>query len=46
VPGLIHASGHYRNGILLAPITAKAIADLVTAGATDIELESFRPNRF
>ena len=46
VPGLIHASGHYRNGILLAPITAKAIADLVTAGATDIDLESFRPDRF
>ena len=33
VPGLIHASGHYRNGVLLAPITAKAIADLVIAGA-------------
>ena len=46
VPGLIHATGHYRNGILLAPITAKAIADIVLHGATDIELESFRPDRF
>ncbi len=29
VPGLFHATGHYRNGILLAPITAAVIADLV-----------------
>jgi glycine oxidase len=46
VPGLLHACGHYRNGVLLAPITAKAIADLVTAGATEIDLGSFRPDRF
>jgi glycine oxidase len=46
VPGLIHASGHYRNGVLLAPITAKAIADLVVAGATDVDLKSFRADRF
>ena len=46
VPGLFHATGHYRNGVLLAPITARAVADLVTAGATDIDLESFRPDRF
>jgi len=28
VPGIVHASGHYRNGVLLAPITASLIADL------------------
>lgn len=46
VPGLIHASGHYRNGVLLAPITAKAIADLVAGGRTDVDLKSFRVDRF
>jgi len=29
-PSLIYATGHYRNGILLAPITAKMVAELVT----------------
>jgi glycine oxidase len=28
-PGLVVATGHYRNGVLLAPITADAVADLV-----------------
>jgi len=32
-PGLILATGHYRNGILLAPVTAVAVADLVDSGA-------------
>jgi glycine oxidase len=32
-PGLILATGHYRNGILLAPVTAAAVADLVDSGA-------------
>lgn len=45
-PGLIHASGHYRNGILLAPITARLIADLVIDGRPDPALEYFRPDRF
>lgn len=29
IPGLFMATGHYRNGILLAPITAKIMADLI-----------------
>jgi glycine oxidase len=29
VPGLVYATGHYRNGVLLAPLTAKMVADLV-----------------
>lgn len=32
-PGLILATGHYRNGILLAPVTAAAVANLVESGA-------------
>ncbi len=46
MPGIIHASGHYRNGVLLAPITAKLIADLIVEGKRDRALESFRPDRF
>jgi glycine/D-amino acid oxidase-like deaminating enzyme len=46
VPGLIHASGHYRNGVLLAPITAKVIADWIVEGKTDDCLRDFRPDRF
>jgi glycine oxidase len=30
------ATGHYRNGIMLAPITAQIVSDLVTRGATDV----------
>ena len=40
------ASGHHRNGILLAPVTADLIADLVLTGAADPLLEDFDPGRF
>ena len=46
MPGLIHASGHYRNGVLLAPITAKLIGDLIVEGKRDPAFETFRPDRF
>jgi len=45
-PGIIHASGHYRNGVLLAPITASLVADLLVQGKSDPALERFRPDRF
>ncbi|OWY66944.1 glycine oxidase ThiO [cyanobacterium TDX16] len=40
------ATGHYRNGILLAPITAKLIADLVWEQKSEPLLESFSYLRF
>jgi glycine/D-amino acid oxidase-like deaminating enzyme len=46
VPGLIHASGHYRNGVLLAPITARLIGDWIVDGKADDCLRDFRPDRF
>lgn len=46
VPDLIHASGHYRNGVLLAPITARLIGDLIVEGKADECLRDFRPDRF
>jgi glycine oxidase len=46
VAGLIHASGHYRNGVLLAPITARLIADLIVEGTVDPLLAPFSAARF
>jgi len=45
-PNIVHASGHYRNGVLLAPVTAKVIADLIVDEQRDPVLDSFRPDRF
>ena len=45
-PAIVHASGHYRNGVLLAPITAKVIADLIVDGKRDRCLDAFSPTRF
>ena len=44
-PGLVIATGHFRNGILLAPITGKIIAELIADGKPSISLEPFRPDR-
>jgi glycine oxidase len=46
LPGLVIATGHYRNGILLAPTTADGIAQLLTSGALAPEFERFDPCRF
>ncbi len=40
------ASGHFRNGILLGPITGRLIAQLVIEGRTELPLEAFGPSRF
>ena len=45
-PNIVHASGHYRNGVLLAPITAKVIGDLIVDGKRDRCLDAFAPSRF
>ena len=45
-PAIVHASGHYRNGVLLAPITARLIADLIVEGKRDACLDAFAPSRF
>jgi glycine oxidase len=44
--GLFVATGHYRNGILLAPITAELIADAVLGGGHSEYLEELGPGRF
>ena len=44
--GVYYATGHYRNGVLLSPLTAKLTADLVMDGRSASELELMRPDRF
>jgi glycine oxidase len=46
VEGLLAATGHYRNGILLAPVTADGIAALIVDGALPDVLAAFTPSRF
>jgi glycine oxidase len=46
VDGMIVATGHYRNGILLAPVTADGIAELLTGGTLPDLLAPFTPSRF
>lgn len=44
--GVFYATGHYRNGVLLAPLTAVMLADLVLDGRARSELGLVRPDRF
>lgn len=44
LPGLVHATGHYRNGILLTPATAELVARTITEGRPPPA--AFRPERF
>jgi len=46
LPGLIYATGHYRNGILLTPITAEAVTTLVMDGKADARVANFGFARF
>jgi glycine oxidase len=46
MPGLVYATGHYRNGVLLAPLTARAVADLVFDNHDDPLLSAASPQRF
>ena len=46
IPGLVYATGHYRNGVLLAPLTARAVADLVLEHRDDPLMAGTSPQRF
>ena len=45
LPGLYYATGHYRNGVLLAPLTGMMVADFVLEGRRAAELEFVQPAR-
>jgi glycine oxidase len=46
VAGLVLATGHYRNGILLSPLTAEAVAAVAAGGEPPAEMAPFTPGRF
>ncbi|RMD46795.1 MAG: glycine oxidase ThiO [Aquificota bacterium] len=46
IKSLVYATGHHRNGILLAPITAKVISEYIYSGKDSKYLKEFSPNRF
>ena len=45
-PGYCVATGHFRDGILLAPVTARVMADIIEGKSPDHNLTSFSPARF
>ncbi len=45
-PGVFIATGHFRNGILLAPVTARIIANLITGRQAGTDISAFSPARF
>jgi glycine oxidase len=46
IDGVIYATGHFRNGILLAPLTAAIVADLILEGRRDPALAMTTPDRY
>jgi glycine oxidase len=44
--GYFVATGHFRDGILLAPVTARIMAQLVTGDPTEYDVAPFSPGRF
>jgi glycine oxidase len=43
---LIYATGHFRNGVLLAPLTAKLVADAILENVVDPAMRALSPGRF
>jgi glycine oxidase len=46
VDGVVAAVGHYRNGVLLAPVTADIVTAMVVDGVTPAEALPFGADRF
>ena len=46
LPGCFAATGHYRDGIMLAPITAQVVAALITGCEPAFDMQPFSPLRF
>jgi glycine oxidase len=46
VPNLMYACGHYRNGVLLAPLTAQFVADVLLENVVDPMMDLTKPQRF
>ncbi|GAA2832794.1 glycine oxidase ThiO [Kitasatospora paracochleata] len=46
LPGLVAATGHYRNGVLLTPVTGDLLAEYLATGALPDLAAAFSPDRF
>jgi glycine/D-amino acid oxidase-like deaminating enzyme len=49
VPGqkeVFVAAGHFKKGVMMAPVTGKIIADLITEGKTELNIAALDPGRF
>ncbi|MHB9862449.1 glycine oxidase ThiO [Streptomyces sp. YIM S03343] len=46
LPGLLLATGHHRNGVLLTPVTGDALADALVTGELPAQARPFTPGRF
>ncbi|CAM5527321.1 glycine oxidase ThiO [Streptomyces hirsutus] len=44
--GLVLATGHHRNGVLLTPVTGDVLAEVLTTGELPAEARPFTPRRF
>jgi glycine oxidase len=45
-PGYFVATGHFRDGILLTPVTTHVMAQMITGGASQYDVSAFSPARF
>jgi glycine oxidase len=45
-PGLYVATGHFRNGVMLAPVTARLLVEAIVSGRVPDALRPFSPSRF
>ncbi|CAN5651126.1 glycine oxidase ThiO [soil metagenome] len=45
-PRVVYATGHSRNGVLLAPLTADIVANLVFEDVLNFDISQYRPDRF
>jgi glycine oxidase len=46
LPGVYYATGHHRNGVLLAPVTASIVGDLLDGRPPSVNIEPYSPFRF
>jgi glycine oxidase len=45
-PRIVYATGHSRNGVLLAPLTAEIVAKIIFEDALNFDPGRYRPDRF
>lgn len=46
LPEIIYATGHSRNGVLLAPLTADIVANIIFEDVLNFDISQYRPDRF